>query len=249
MSVIKMKTDMTKKVAILQSNYIPWKGYFDLINQVDEFILYDEMQFTKNDWRNRNRIVSAQGVQWLTIPVKQSGKSGQKICETQVAKSNWGKKHWQTLVTNYSKAPFFKTYQERFKELYLGGKELYLSEINFKFLTAINELLNITTKMTWSTDYQLLGDKSEKLVNICQQAGATDYYSGPAAKDYLDEILFAENKIKVHWMDYAHYPEYSQLHKDFEHGVSIIDLIFNLGPKANQYMKSFQSTELLRANG
>ena len=125
-----------KKLAILQSNYIPWKGYFDMINMVDEFIIYDCVQYTKNDWRNRNKIKTLNGVQWITIPVEQKELS-QKICDTKVCLPNWNKKHWQTIVTNYSKAPYFKAYKSVLEQLYLETDTLYLSEINVKFIKDI----------------------------------------------------------------------------------------------------------------
>lgn len=233
---------MYKKIAILQSNYIPWKGYFDLINQVDEFILYDDMQYTKNDWRNRNLIKSFTGIQWLTIPVKHKGKSLQKISETEIAKSNWGKKHWQTLVINYSKAPYFNCYKEVFESLYLGNKEKNLSQINYLFLTAINKILNINTTISWSSSFNLIGNKTERLISLCQDTGANEYISGPAAKSYMDEALFTNANISINWMDYSNYPIYQQLNPPFEHGVSILDLIFNQGANAPKYMKSFSTS-------
>src|SRR4051812_22240537 len=107
-----------KKVAILQSNYIPWKGYFDLINMVDEFIIYDDVQYTKNDWRNRNKIKTPNGLLWLTIPTRQLSLS-QKIIDTQIADNHWNKKHLSTIKQFYSKAPFYKLYQSFIEELYM----------------------------------------------------------------------------------------------------------------------------------
>ena len=107
-----------KKVAILQSNYIPWKGYFDIINMVDEFILYDDMQYTRRDWRNRNQIKTVDGVKWLTIPVESKGKFFQKINETKVSSSKWAQEHWKAICLNYAKAPYFKTYEPLFADIY-----------------------------------------------------------------------------------------------------------------------------------
>lgn len=129
-----------KKIAILQSNYIPWKGYFDLINSVDEFVLYDDMQYTKNDWRNRNKIKTPQGVQWLTIPVTRKS-LGQKIKDTQVSDPSWRNKHWKTICQNYGKAKYFSTYAPLFESLYLNDSSPYLSEINKNFILAINSML------------------------------------------------------------------------------------------------------------
>ena len=227
-----------KKIAILQSNYIPWKGYFDLINMVDEFIFYDEVQYTKNDWRNRNKIKTSQGIQWLTIPVRQENLE-QKINDTKIADKKWNIKHWRAISQNYAKGKYFKDYKEIFEELYLGCDEEYLSQINYKFITTINDILEIKTKIRWSSEFELIDGQTEKLLGICKDCNADVYLSGPAAKDYFDEELARAENIKVEWMDYSGYKEYNQLHQPFEHGVSILDLIFNDGPNATKFMKSF----------
>lgn len=230
---------MTKRVAIVQSNYIPWKGYFDLIHFVDEFILFDDMQYTRRDWRNRNRIKTRNGVQWLTIPVESKNKYHQKIKDTVVSDLQWGKRHWQSIVHNYARAPYFPRYQETFEGLYLGIQEPFLSLVNYSFLTACCDLLGIRTKLSWSMDYHLVEGKTERLVGLCKQMGATEYLSGPSAKGYIDEALFQAEGIQVRYLDYSGYPEYEQLFPPFEHAVSVIDLIFNTGPEAQKYMKSF----------
>lgn len=229
---------MDKRILITQSNYIPWKGYFDAINMVDEFVLYDDMQYTKRDWRNRNKIKTANGTKWLTIPVEVKGKYFQKIKETQISDKNWNIDHWNIIKNAYSKTPFFNEYKNYFEELYLGCEEVFLSKINFRFLIGICELLNIKTKFTRSSEFELKGGKSEKLLNICIDSKSNIYFSGPAAKDYLDIDLFNDNNIQVEWLDYTNYKEYGQLFPPFEHGVSIIDLIFNTGKDAFNYMKS-----------
>jgi hypothetical protein len=229
-----------KRIAILQSNYIPWKGYFDLINCVDEFVIYDDMQYTRRDWRNRNKIKTPQGLKWLSIPVQVKGKYYQKICDTAASDKSWASIHWQTIKQYYSKSEFFGHYKDVFEECYLGNKEDYLSLINTRFIEAVNSILGIETRLTWSSDYQLTDGRTERLLNICKQAGASVYVSGPAAKDYFDESLAQQLKIHVEWMDYSGYPEYRQLHQPFEHGVSILDLIFNEGPRARSFMKSFK---------
>ena len=229
-----------KKVAILQSNYLPWKGYFDLIAKVDEFILYDEMQYTKNDWRNRNKIKTSNGVNWITIPVRVNSLH-QKINETQVADKLWATKHLKSLKINYSKAFCFKKYEDWLTDIYRQVQdEQLLSNINYKFIAEICSMLNIKTKISWSTDYKLIEGKTQRLVDLCQQAGATEYISGPAAKDYIQPELFEQANIKLTWMDYSGYPEYHQLFPPFEHSVSVIDLILNEGMNAYKYMKSLK---------
>ena len=226
-------------MAILQSNYIPWKGYFDLINLVDEFILFDDMQYTRRDWRNRNQIKTRAGLQWLTIPVVVKGNFFQKIKDTRVSDQGWAKRHWDSITHNYSKATHFAFYRELFESLYLGSQESFLSQINYAFVTAICKILGINTQISWSYDYTSVEGKTERLVSICKQAGATTYISGPAARDYIDETLFNAEGISLEYMDYSSYPEYRQLFPPFEHRVSVIDLIFNEGPDAPRYMKSF----------
>lgn len=229
-------------IVITQSNYIPWKGYFDGINTVDELVLYDDMQYTRRDWRNRNLIKTKDGLKWLTIPVEVKGKYFQKINETRVSDRSWARQHWSTILHNYSKAAYFTELKPFFEDLYRkAGEEVYLSRINYLFIQGICELLGITTTITWSHDLDLSGDKTGRLVNLCAARGASDYYSGPAAKNYLQEPLFEEKNIRVHYFDYSNYPEYRQLHPPFEHGVSILDLLFNEGPHAKNFMKSFSN--------
>lgn len=232
---------MSKKIAILQSNYIPWKGYFDLINTVDEFILYDDMQYTKNDWRNRNQVKTQNGIHWLTIPVLTKGNFGVKINEIKIKKINWAEKHMRTINTGYLKAKCFTQYGKLFQELYLNLQTDYLSEVNRIFITLINEILGIKTKISQSSDYKLINGKTERLVDICEQVGASEYYSGPAAKNYIKEELFLEAGIKLNWVNYEGYREYEQLYPPFNHFVSIIDLILNEGKNSIKFMKSFNN--------
>src|SRR6266404_3149685 len=230
---------MNKRVAIVQSNYIPWRGYFDLISQVDEFILFDDAQYTKRDWRNRNRIKAPNGSIWLTIPVEVKGKRDQKIKDTVISDPGWSRNHWRTIVYNYSKTKYFSRYQELFEELYLERNENLLSQVNYKFVTAICDLLGIETKLAWSSEYRLVEGKTERLVDLCKQASANEYLSGPTARGYIDEELFRNERIELRYMDYSGYSEYEQLYPPFESGVSIIDLIFNEGPDARKYISSF----------
>ncbi len=234
---------MTKKVAIVQSCYIPWKGYFDLINMVDEFILYDDMQYTRRDWRNRNLIKTPQGAQWLTIPVDVKGKYLQKINETKINDQTWAANHWKSIMANYARAHYFKDYSRHFEEVYLQAKdEDYLSQVNYQFLQMICSLLNIHSRITWSTDYKIDDDlkKTERLIALCQQAKATHYISGPSAKDYIQTNLFENAGIDLSYIEYSDYPSYTQLFGEFVHGVTILDLIFNMGPSAHQYLKTLR---------
>lgn len=226
-----------KKIAILQSNYIPWKGYFDLIAKVDEFILYDDMQYTRRDWRNRNKIKTPNGLVWLTVPVEVKGKYLQKINETVISDPNWAKDHWVRIKQNYGKSKFFKNYKEIFENCYLNSHENYLSIVNYNLIKLINEILGIHTKISWSSDYHLADGKTERLLSLVEQSKGTEYISGPSAKDYIVEELFTNAGIKLTWMDYSNYPEYEQLYGDFAHNVSILDLLFNEGENAKHFMK------------
>jgi hypothetical protein len=230
---------MAKKVAIVQSNYIPWKGYFDLVHMVDEFILFDDMQYTRRDWRNRNKIKTANGLSWLTIPVEVKGKYYQKINETVVNDPTWKQAHWQSIQHNYQKAKYFREYGGMLKDVYLNMNKILLSQINYQFIKAVCDILEIDTKISWSMDYHIVDGKTERLISLCQQAGASEYISGPAARGYIDEQMFEAAGIKLTYMDYSGYAEYTQLYPPFEHGVSIIDLILNEGPDAPKYMQSF----------
>ena len=227
-----------KTVAIVQSCYIPWKGYFDLIGFADEFILYDDRQYTRRDWRNRNRIKTPQGARWLTIPVQVKGRYHQRIDETLVADEDWARTHWRTLELNYATAPYFAEYRGVFEPLYLGLREERLSIVNRIFIEAICDVLGIGTKLSWSTDYEAEEGKSERLVSLCRAAGASTYLSGPNAKDYLDEEAFEAAGIAVRYMDYEGYPVYEQRHPPFDHHVTALDLIFNTGAEAPAYLKS-----------
>lgn len=227
-----------KKVAVIQSNYIPWKGYFDIINMVDEFIFYDCVQYTKNDWRNRNRIKTSQGVQWITIPVHVDSLNT-TIRETKISDPNWARRHWTFISQSYARSRYFYLYKEQFEKFYLTTTTLYLSEINYSLVELINSILGITTTIRYSSEFQLSGKREERLVDLLKQTGADFYLSGPKAKEYLMEPLFEKEGIELEWMDYSEYPEYPQHFPPFVHEVSVIDLIFNEGPRAPFFMKSF----------
>jgi hypothetical protein len=228
-----------KKVAILQSNYIPWKGYFDMIAAVDEFILYDDVQFTKNDWRNRNKIKTPAGIEWISIPVGQGIK--RRIRDVAPSNNRWQAKHWKMLESNYRRAPHFEEVAALFEPLYRGSQHTRLSVLNREFIEAVCGYLGIATKIANSWDYTLIDGKTDRLADLCAQCGGTEYISGPAAKSYIDEHSFRDRGIKVTWFDYAGYPYYPQLWGEFTHGVTILDLLFNCGKDAPRYMKYVRS--------
>lgn len=194
------------------------------------------MQFTKNDWRNRNRIKTQTGVQWITIPVYHKTLQ-QKISETKVSNHKWGVKNWNTIQTNYGKAPYFKLFAPEMEEFYRTSNLSFLSEINVSLIKLICKMLNIKTTISNSADFDLPVDATERLVDLCLQTGSNVYISGPSAKAYLREDLFTQRGIHVEWVDYSGYREYPQLYPPFEHRVSIIDLLFNTGTQYCDYMK------------
>lgn len=229
------------RIAVNQSNYIPWKGYFDFISAVDEFILFDDMQYTRRDWRNRNLIKTPQGVQWLTIPVKVKGKYYQTIRSTEIDDPKWGQRHYKMLVQNYRRAKYFNEIIKILEPIYLNESFIKLSDLNRVFIDTICRYLDIHTKISDSCDYKLIDGKTERLVSLCIQAKATEYISGSAAKNYIDTKLFSQNNIKLTWFDYTGYLEYPQQWGQFKHEVSILDLLFNCGKSSKKYMKCYSN--------
>lgn len=210
-----------------------------MIRSVDLYILYDDVQYTRRDWRNRNKIKTANGLKWLTIPVNVKGKYLQKIKDTTVSDKSWRTKHLNSIRESYHKSKYFEEIYPLVENLYTTANYETISEINFHFITGICKYLNIGTKIVFSSDFDLSEDrKTERLIDICRQAGAVEYISGPLAKDYIAEDKFKDHKIKLTWMNYDNYPEYPQLYGDFEHKVSILDLLFNCGPTSMNFIHS-----------
>lgn len=222
-------------VAIIQSSYIPWKGYFDIIHDVDEFIFLDDVQFTVRDWRTRNRIKTANGTSWLSVP---AGTNRHRlICEVSLDEPGWQQKHWKTLCHSYSRAPYFRQYAAFFEELYLGQTWTNLSHMNRSMTQRIAlELLGIHTTFSDSRNYSAQGAKLDRILDLLKLSGATRYISGPMAADYIDPSRFETIGIELQFKNYSDYPDYAQLYPPFEHAVSVVDLIFNTGPHAPEYI-------------
>lgn len=223
------------RVAVLQSNYLPWKGYFDIIRRSDLFVFYDDVQFTKNDWRNRNQIKTPKGTQWISVPV--GGRIHRLIHEVEIESSDWQKSHWGKIQANYRQAPHFKTYGPFIQDLILGKTWTNLSELNQSTIQRISkEILGITnTKFIDSREFSLSGSSQDRLLMLLKKVGTTCYISGPAAKSYIEPKVFQENRVELEYMDYSKYPQYPQLYPPFVHAVSIIDLILNCGAEASKY--------------
>ncbi len=226
-----------KKIAILQPNYIPWKGVFDLIDRVDIFIFYDDVQYTVKDWRSRNRIRTTHGDIWLTVPVKTKGLGEQLICDAEIdMSSNWQRKHYKALKINYQKAMYFKEYEYLLEEIYLRNSWAKISDLNIYSTQLLAKALGIEVEWHKSSDLEQSGNKDgEKVVKICKMLGCDYFINGPTAKAFMNEELFRENGIVLDYMEYG-YPEYRQLHQPFTHQVTVLDTIFNCGPEARKFI-------------
>lgn len=231
---------MSKTVAVLQSNYIPWKGYFDIIHDVDLFIFYDEVQYTKNDWRNRNKVYSPQGLSWITLPVNYD--LSKSILEVTL-KNNipWQQQHWDKLHNAYHKAPFFEKYESFLREIYFSREWESLSELNRYLIVEISRrFLGIETIFADSTEFASVGQRQEKLVSLLQSAGCERYISGPRAKAYIEPERFEQAGIELIWKEYSGYPEYEQQKEPFEHSVTVLDLLFHKGDEAPYYIWGYR---------
>lgn len=230
-----------KKVGIVQSNYIPWRGYFDFIDDVDLFIFHDDLQYTKCDWRNRNKIKTPNGLLWLSVPVKYH-KTSQQICDTQIDYSqSWQQKHINQIKTHYHKAPFYHLYADEFFTM-IAQKFETISKLNISLIKWCMSKLLIDTPLRMSSEFSPVGSKTDRLIDILQKADATTYLSGPKAKDYLEPEKFAEAGIQLQYKLYQ-YKDYPQLWVPFEPAVTILDLLFNCGESSREYLKSLIENE------
>lgn len=226
-----------KKIAILQPNYIPWKGVFDVINRVDVFVFYDDVQYTVKDWRSRNKIRTAQGDIWLSVPVLSGGRHNQRICDALICQSSkWQNKHYKALKTNYQKAKFFKDYEYILDEIYLANRWEKISELNIFSTKLIARVLGIEVEWYKSSDLSQTGAKDgEKAIKICKLLDCDVLLNGPVSREFMDESLFIKSNVKLEYMEYV-YPEYPQLHRPFAHQVTVLDVIFNCGPGARKFI-------------
>lgn len=222
-----------RKIAILQPNYIPWKGVFDLINQVDVFVFYDDVQYTIKDWRNRNKIKTPNGELWLTVPVIHKGRRDQLIYEAEIDNTvNWQLNHYKSIMTNYKKAPYFKDFEFLLNDIYLEKKWTHIADLDIYVTKKICEIMGIEVEWYRSSELNCFGSKDgTKVVEICKQLDCNYFINGPAAKEFMDEELFFKNNITLKYMEY-NYPEYEQLYPPFNHYVSVFDILFCCGEGA-----------------
>lgn len=222
-------------VAVDQPNYIPWKGYFDLIHDVDLFVFYNDVQYTIRDWRNRNKIYTPNGDKWLSVPC--GNNRNRLIYEVKISDTSWQKNHYETIRHAYGKRPFFEWVEPFLREVYLSRQWEYLYELDMYMTEYIaREFLGIKTKFADSRDYHAEGHKHERMLSLLDSIGADIYESGPAAKDYIIGEDYRKKGIELRWKSYDGYPEYNQEGEKFNHYLSIIDLLCNVGEKAPYYI-------------
>jgi hypothetical protein len=223
---------------ILQPSYIPWRGFFHQVQKADVFVFYDDVQYDDRGWRNRNRIKTASGTQWLTIPVLGRGAQVEMIPLRDVAicwDRPWPRKHWTTIRHAYSRAPFFRRYGGLVEALYARRDER-LADFTIEFVLALARELGLAgTRFVRSSALGVGGGRMERLLGILKAVGGRHYISGPSARAYVDDALLREAGVTVEYMAYD-YPEYEQLHPPYDPQVSVLDLLFMKGPDAPAYI-------------
>lgn len=221
-----------KRVAVIQSNYIPWRGYFSIINDVDLFIFYDEVKYTKNTWRNRNQIIGPNGPYWLTIPIA-SHYVHHKISDVSIDTQDWKIKHEKSVRQSYKKASFFYQLEEFLELIYLQNQWKNLSDLNHTSIKMLSRLLGCKTEFASSSDFKLKEGRIDRLFHLLLDAGATHYIAGPSSHFYLEEQRkkFEDAGIGISYKSYDHLKPYSQLSDQFHGAVSVLDLIANVDQK------------------
>lgn len=222
---------------ILQPSYIPWRGYFHQIQKADVFVFYDDVQFDKHGWRNRNRVKGPQGSQWLTIPVLSKNALINHIPINEIRIDwgrHWNKKHWMTISSLYARAPYFNQYRSMLETFYTRNYEK-LADFTIDLTVAIARELGLRTEFVKSSSLRCSGHKTDRLREILLSLGAKHYISGPSARGYLEEEKLTDAGISLEYMTYA-YPDYPQFYPPFDPQVSILDLMFMVGPDAPKYV-------------
>ena len=225
------------RVAIMQPTYLPWIGYFGLINSVDLFVFLNSVQFDKRSWQQRNKIKSPKGSLYLTVPVLSKGFSKQIIKDVKIEQNQeFYKKHINSIKHNYNKSPYYNEFSKKIFEL-MSNENEYLCDLNIKMIKLICEFLSIKTKTVISSNLKSSGNKSELLSSICLEIGATEYISPLGSKNYLNETdIFQKKNISLKFFYFKH-PIYSQLFNKFESNLSVLDLLMNCGNKSLDIIK------------
>ncbi len=227
------------KIAISQPTYLPWLGYFDLIDQVDRFVVLDSVQFEKQSWQQRNRIKTPTGLQWLTVPVVFRGRLAQKIQEVEIRESGFSGSHLRAIELNYRRAPFFEKYFGDLKAILADEASPRLADLNFRIIQWLMNCLEIRTPLVKSSEVHCEGKRSQLLVNLCAALGADSYLSpiGSAAYLLAELHLFEQGHIEVSFQHYEH-PRYRQQFGEFMPYASVLDLLFNEGERAGEIVRS-----------
>ena len=225
-----------KRAAIIQTAYLPWKGFFDLIGRCEVYIIYDSAGFSKGHWHNRNRIKRGHGSPWLTIPVKTADRLGQPIDEVTVA-DGWAERHWGIIAQSYASSEYFNTESGELKQLFESlAHEPLLTRINETFLRWFTQRLGLKTEILRDRAFSFSGHPTERLVQLCKAVAATHYLSGPSAREYLDVRQMEVAGVSVEWMQYGPYRQYRQQHGGFTHEVSIVDTLLCTGPHIREFI-------------
>ncbi len=222
---------------MIQSNYLPWRGYFDFIDDVDVFVIYDDVQYTRNDWRNRNKIKTSKGLQWITVPVTYSHAAPTLILDSKIDyRRAWHRKHIGSLTQEYRNAPYFDMYSDELFSL-INGSLRTISELNVSLIRWAMDKLSINSTIKYSQNFTLAGDRNERIIKLLKQLGCTEYLLGPAARAYVDEEAYQREGIRLTYKSYS-YPDYPQQYGKFEGAVTVVDLLFNCGPDSRNFLKS-----------
>jgi hypothetical protein len=232
------------KIAISQPTYLPWLGYFDLIDQVDTFVLLDDVQFEKQSWQQRNRIKTPQGLHWLTVPVVFRGRLHQLIKDVQIRVPEFHEDHLRAMELNYRRAVFFQSYYENLATILSSAGPL-LAELNIRLIEWGMTVLGIRTPLVRSSDLKQEGKKTELLAKICKALRASQYVSPMGAAVYLlgEKEALEKHGVEVVFQNYTH-PEYSQLFPPFVPYACVADLLFNVGPDALGIIRSGRGAAL-----
>jgi hypothetical protein len=226
---------VSRTLVVLQPGYLPWLGFFDQVRRCDVFVHYDDVQFDKHGWRNRNRVKAPDGPRWLTVPVRLRGLGKPRIRDVRIdAGAPWARKHLGTLRQLYARAPFAREYLPTLETLLTQPWER-LVDLDIALIEQMCGWFGVHRPMHRASDVGVDGDRSGRLLNLCRHFQATRYLSGDAARSYLDAALFARHGIDLEWQGFQH-PVYPQLHGGFVPYLSAIDLLLNCGPESRRVL-------------
>lgn len=231
-----------------QPVYLPWLGLFHKIALADTFCVFDVVQYQTKDYNNRNRIKTHTGSIWLSVPVESKNHLEKKICDIKIVPDGWNKKHVKSLRHSYQKAPYFSDYIEIFESLLLGREHIFLTDLNTEMLSLLLEILGMKRPIVKASDHEFSGKKSDLVLDMCIKLGASDYIFGEQGKNYADVTAFSVGKVRPHFQSYNH-PVYSQINGPFLPYMSVVDLIFNVGPASRDVILSGNAASISELDG